>query len=258
MLNFKAFFFIDKEHIKGKYRFFGKIDCSISDVVFALGRNGTLIIQLKDGKTHTITQIENAWRLASVIRRNMPFDVSDPPKTLIEELNKLKSGRKKGILCVFFGLALMFINIFITVFLTGEREMHEFNKTDWTVFTFMCAIEIATVVATFYFAGKAGKNNIPIERLKYCIQRTVIESYPLLPGFVIAVYADEDYTARITLFGYPQDSAVYYSVQNLDAEYNPVHQYTSEVFENQEGLSEEFSSLIDITEKVLHKNTKAR
>jgi hypothetical protein len=170
----------------------------------------------------------------------------------MEKLNNLRAAKKKELISVYSGVALMFIIIFITVFLTGEREMHEFSNLDWTIFAIMGAIEIATVIATFYFAQKTGKNNIPIEKLHYEIQRRIIETQPLLPGFVIAVYTDENYTGRITLFGYPNDSAVYYTVQELDAGYNLVQEYTSETFEDQEGLIEGFRSLIDITDKVLH------
>ena len=252
LFNNKAFLYIDNCHIKGKYYLFSKIDCQISDIVFSLGRNGTLIIQLKDGKTHTIMGIENAWELGSFIRKNITFNASEQPESLIKNLNNLKFERKKGIIYVCFGVVLMFVIIFITVFLTGEREMHEFSNIDWTIFAIMVATEIATAVATFYFAGKTGKNNIPIEKLQYEIQRRIIETQPLLPGFVIAVYTDENYTGRITLFGYPNDSAVYYTVQELDAGYNLVQEYTSETFEDQEGLIEGFRSLIDITDKVLH------
>ena len=252
LLNFKAFFYIDNGHIKGKYHYFGKINCNIGDVSFTLGRNQTLIIQLKDGKTYTIMGIENAWQLASIIRQNMPFEVAEQPETLIEELNKLKSSKKKGLVYVCFGLALMFINIFITVFLTGEREMHEFSNIDWTIFAIMCAIEIVTGIATFYFAGKTGKNNIPIEKLQYEIQRKIIETQPLLPGFVIAVHTDENYTGRITLFGYPHDSAVYYSVQEFASDYTLFRAYTSDVYDSQDELPADFETLIDITDKVLH------
>ncbi len=252
LLNLGAYIHIDETSIKAKYHWFGKIDCKLSDVVFAVARVNTLIIQLKDGKTHTIMGIENSWPLCSVIRHNMSFDVTEQPETLNEKLNNLKATKKNGLIYVCSGVALMFIIIFITVFLTGEREMYEFSNIDWTIFAIMCAIEIATGIATFYFAGKTGKNNIPIEKLQYTIQRRIIETQPLLPGFVIAVYTDENYTGRITLFGYPHDSAVYYSVQKLDPEYNLVQEYTSEIFESQEGLSEGFRSLIDITDKVLH------
>ena len=252
LLNFGAFIHIDEDSIKAKYHWFGKIDCKLSDVTFAVARVNTLIIQLKDGKTHTIMGIENSLPLASIIRRNMSFEVTEQPETLNEKLNNLKANKKNGLIYVCSGVALMFVIIFITVFLTGEREMHEFSNIDWTIFAIMVATEIATAVATFYFAGKTGKNNIPIEKLQYEIQRRIIETQPLLPGFVIAVYTDENYTGRITLFGYPHDSAVYYSVQEFDSDYTLFRAYTSDVYDSQEELPAEFETLIDITDKVLH------
>ena len=252
LLNYGAFIHIDEDSIKAKYHWFGKIDCKLSDVVFAVARGNTLIIQLKNGKTHTIMGIVNSWPLASIIRRNMSFEVTEQPETLNEKLNNLKANKKNGIIYVCSGVALMFVIIFITVFLTGEREMHEFSNIDWTIFAIMVATEIATAVATFYFAGKAGKNNIPIEKLQYEIQRRIIETQPLLPGFVIAVYTDENYTGRITLFGYPNDSAVYYSVQEFASDYTLFRAYTSDVYDSQEELPANFETLIDITEKVLH------
>ena len=252
LLNLGAYIHIDETSIKAKYHWFGKIDCKLSDVVFAVARVNTLIIQLKDGKTHTIMGIENSWPLASLIRRNMSFDVTEQPETLNEKLDNLKATKKNGLIYVCSGVALMFIIIFITVFLTGEREMHEFNNIDWTIFAIMCATEIATGIATFYFAGKTGKNNIPIEKLQYTIQRRIIETQPLLPGFVIAVYTDENYTGRITLFGYPNDSAVYYSVQEFASDYTLFRAYTSDVYDSQDELPADFETLIDITDKVLH------
>lgn len=252
LLNSGAFIHIDEDSIKAKYHWFGKIDCKLSDVVFAVARVNTLIIQLKDGKTHTIMGIKNSWPLASIIRRNMSFEVTEQPETLNEKLNNLKANKKNGLIYVCSGVAFMFVIIFITVFLTGEREIHEFSNIDWTIFAIMLATEIATAVATFYFAGKTGKNNIPIEKLQYEIQRRIIETQPLLPGFVIAVYTDENYTGRITLFGYPNVSAVYYSVQAFASDYTLFRAYTSDVYDSQEELPANFETLIDITEKVLH------
>ena len=154
LLNFGAFIHIDEDSIKAKYHWFGKIDCKLSDVVFAVARVNTLIIQLKDGKTHTIMGIENSWPLASIIRRNMSFEVTEQPEILMEKLNNLKATKKNGLIYVCSGVALMFVIIFVTVFLTGEREMHGFGNIDWTIFAIMCAIEIVTVIAIFYFAQK--------------------------------------------------------------------------------------------------------
>lgn len=219
LLNFGAFIHIDEDSIKAKYHLFGKIDCKLSDVTFAVARVNTLIIQLKDGKAHTIMGVENSWPLASMIRRNMSFGVTEQPEVLMEKLNTLKSAKKKGLIYVCSGVALMFIIIFITVFLTGEREMHEFSNIDWTIFAIMGAIEIATVIATFYFAQKIGKNNVSIEKLQYTIQRRIIETQPLLPGNVIKVFADENYTVRLTFFGYPNQTSVYYAVQEFASDY---------------------------------------
>ena len=174
LLNFGAFIHIDENSINAKYHWFGKIDCKLSDVTFAVARVNTLIIQLKDGKTHTIMGLENSWPLASLIRRSMSFDVTEQLETLNEKLNSLMTAKKKGIIYVCSGMALMFINIFVTVFLTGEREMLEFSNIDWTTFAIICAIEIVTVIITFYFASKTGKNNIPIEKLQYEIQRRIM------------------------------------------------------------------------------------
>lgn len=252
LLNLGAYIHIDETSIKAKYHWFGKIDCKLSDVTYAVARINTLIIQLKDGKTHTIMGVANPWPLASIIRRNMSFEVTEQPEILMEKLNNLKATKKNGLIYVCSSVALMFVIIFITVFLTGEREMHEFSNIDWTIFAIMVATEIATAVATFYFAGKTGKNNIPIEKLQYEIQRRIIETQPILPGFVIAVYTDENYTGRITLFGYPHDSAVYYSVQEFASDYTLFRANTSDVYDSQDELPADFETLIDITDKVLH------
>ncbi len=253
LLNFNAYFYMDEDgKIKGKYHWFGKIDCRISDVEFALGQVNTLSIQLKSGKTYTIMGIENSRFIADEIRRRMPFDASGQPEAMIEKLNELKSARKKGIICICFGFALIFINIFLTFFLTGERDFHEFSKADWTIFSVMSVIEIATVISAFCIADKTGKKNIPIESMQYAIRRTIIETKPLLPGFIIAVYADDDYYERVTVFGYPHQNAVYFTVQRLDEEYDLVRAYSSETYDDEEEFPYEMYSMIDITEKVLH------
>lgn len=100
-----------------------------------------------------------------------------------------------------------------------KAKYHLFGKIDWTIFAIMGAIEIATVIATFYFAQKIGKNNVSIEKLQYTIQRRIIETQPLLPGNVIKVFADENYTVRLTFFGYPNQTSVYYAVQEFASDY---------------------------------------
>lgn len=68
--------------------------------------------------------------------------------------------------------ALMLVWIFVTVALTGGREMNEFTHTDKIIFTCFVITEILTVIFIFIFALRAGKNNEkidinnPLSRLK--------------------------------------------------------------------------------------------
>lgn len=250
-LNFGAFIHINENSIKAKYHWFGKIDCNLSDVTFAVAKINTLIIQLKDGKTHTIMGVENSWQLATEIRRNLSFELTEQPEPLIEKLNDIKTARKKRALYVFSGVALMFITLFATIYLTGARDLDEFGKIDWIIFAIMCVMEILIIIITFSFALKIGKTNIPIEKLQYDIQRRIIETKPLLPGNVIKVVTDENYSGRITLYGYPNQDSVYYVVQNIASDFTLFKSYESEIFENVEQLQDGLEELIDITKKLL-------
>ena len=252
LLNRGAFIRIDEDSIKAKYHWFGRIDCKRSEVAFATSRINTLVIQLTNGKVHTIVGVANAYPLASFIRRDMPFEVREQPSTLRKELNKIKSAQKNVVMYVIIGAVLMFVNLFVTAFLTGERELHQFSLTDWIIFSVMGVIELAIVAATFYLAAKIGKYTVPMEKLRYAIQRRTIETEALLPGKAIKVLTDLDYSCRITVFGYPNESSVYYTVQGFASDDTLIKVYRSEVYESPEELPEDFDDLLDITQKIRH------
>ena len=246
LLNYGAFLRVDENSIKAKYHWFGKIDSKLFDVTFATSKLNTLILQLNTGKTHTIIGVANSMQLASYIRRNMLFDPCEQPKEMIEKMNDLKALRKKGIIYVCLGVVLMFLNIFLTVFLTGEREISDFTQTDWTLFSVMGLIEIALTVTVFYFANKTGKYNVPIEKLQYAIRRRVIETCELPSGNAIKVYADDNYSFRITVLGYPNEESVYYITEAFDQGYTLFKVYNSKIYESIDQLSESLEDLIEI------------
>ncbi len=251
LFNFKAYLYIENSRIKGKYNYFGKIDCDISDVDFVLSQINTLTIQLKNGKRHTIVGIDNSFAICSVIQRKMSFDNTKQPQNMIKNLKNMLSYRKKGVVNTCYSLLLAFIILLVIVFLIGEREVHEINGIGWAIIAVMGVIEIVMFIATFYFALKTGKNNISIEKLKYTIRRTIIETRPLLAGKIIRVYADNDYNARFTILSCPNENSVYYCVQWFDSDYNLINVYESDVFEDIELITSEFENYIDITEIVL-------
>ena len=252
-LNYGAYITVDEDSIKAKYGWFSKIDCKLSDVIFAEAQIKTLTIQLKNGKTHSVLGLANPCPLASVIKRKMAFEESGSPDTLLEKLNGMKKARKKYLILTFACIALMFIFIFVTVFLTGGKDLNGFSKTDWIIFAiFMGAGELITVIAAFYFARKTGIKNVPIERMQYAIRRRTIETEALFPGNVVGVYTNEDYACRYTVLRFPNDSSVYCIVEGYKPDCSLVKEFESEIFESADQLPDAFDSLIDISDMFLH------
>ena len=248
--NLKAYFHIDENHIQSRYHFFGRINCNLSDVIFALGRNNTLMIQLKDGKCNTIMGIENAWYLATVIREQIFHIETASPDDLLLKLEAEQAAHKKKILYTIGYVVLMFVNIFIAVFLTGGKEMSAFTQTDWILFAIMGVLEILTVVFMFYLANQCGKHAFPIEQLKYQTKGAHIASEPLPTGNVKRIYTDANNTGRIVVCGYPNDESVYYCVQEFVGNYLLKTVHTSKIYENEEVLAEDadLNIFIDITD----------
>ncbi len=253
LLNYRAFIHIDGDSVKARYHWRGRIDCKLSDVDFAFTQLNTLNIQLKDGKTHSIMGVQNAGELCLLLQRNLAFERKETPEALMKQLKDLQAVHKKNVIPVFFCIAILFINIFVTVFLTGGREMVDFTQRDWVIFSVMAAVELSVAVVMFLFAAKAGKAVLPQEKLRYRIRRTVIETAPPLPGNAIRVFADENFTYRVTVFGYPNDPSVYYTAEELTADYTLRKGSDSEIYENEDLLPDAFAQLVDITETVLPK-----
>ena len=249
LLNFGAFIRIDEDSINAKYHWFGKIDCKLSDVTYAVARINTLIIQLKNGKTHTIMGVENPWPLASAIRQQIFTVETEKPDTLLRKLEEVQAARKKKLYWVIGCIALMFANIFIAVLLTGGKEMYAFSNTDWILFSIMGVVEILTVIFTFYFAGQCGKQLLPIEHLKYRLKGAYIATTPLPAGIVKRVYTDADHMGRIVICGFPNDESVYYCVQEFVEDYLLKTVNTSEIYENEDNLpNEALSTFIEISD----------
>lgn len=249
--NFKAYLLIDGRHITGRYNWFKTMDFDISEVTYSQFVDKTLTILLKSGKQHLITGIENTLAICFTLRRIMPFEPYKDIRQAMKELEQMKALRRKRIIRLALCIVFMFLYIFITTALTGFRELDEFSHTDWVLFFLMVVMEIVTMCVMFYYAGMTGKGNLPIERQKYGIRRSIVETSPLLPGYVKGVYTDENYTGRLTLLGNPSDESVYYVVQEFDTNYRLETVHKSEIYKSAEDIPNGFDSLIDITEIVL-------
>lgn len=246
--NFKAYLCIEHGHIKGKYHYFGKIDCHISDVYFAMGGNNTVIIQQKNGKHHTIMGINNSWYIASEIRRQSFKIEEEDPDSIRQQLTHAQATRKKELWRIFGGVVLIFANILIAVLLTGGRDLHEFGKSDWTFFAMMSFVELATVVGLFFAAQRCGKHLHFNEQLKYRLRGAIIATHPFPTNNTVAIYTDENHTGRIVVCGFPNDESVYYCVQEFFGNFELETVHTSEIYNSTAELPvDSFSTLFNIS-----------
>lgn len=248
LLNHGAYIHVEENAIKAKYHWFGRLNCNIDDVEFVLPQINTLTILLKSGKRHVILGVENSWALGAAIRRQSFEIEKETPDSLRQKLSQAQAIRKKELWWVLGGIALMFVNIFIAVLLTGGRDLNEFSQLDWILFSAMGAIELLTLIGLFYAAQRCGKHLLPIEQLKYRLRGAIIAAHPLPTNNTTAVYTDENHTGRIVVSGFPNDDSVYYCVQKIVGNFELETVHTSEIYESTEELPEEgFSALIDIT-----------
>ena len=248
LLNYGAYFHVEENTVKAKYHWFGRLNCNIDDVEFVLPQINTLTILLKSGKRHVIMGVENSWALSSAIRRQSFKIEKEAPDSLREKLSQVQTTRKKELWWVLGGSALLFVNIFVAVLLTGGRDLNEFSRQDWILFSAMGAIELLTLIGLFYAAQRCGKHLLPIEQLKYRLRGAIIANHLLPTNNITAVYTDENHTERIVVCGFPSDNSVYYCVQEIVGNFELETVHTSEIYESTEELpGEGFSALIDIT-----------
>lgn len=239
---------LENGRIQARYHWLGRLDCNLTDIEFVLPQINTLTILLKNGKRHVITGIEDPWLLSSILRRQR-FEVEqETPETLRWELARTKAQRKKELYWVIFGTVMLFVNILLTVLLTGGREFSAFCGSDWYLFAGMGATELLTFGALLFAANRCGKRRLSLEWLAYRLRGAVIGTYPLPRNLVRRVYTDENHSGRVVVCGFPNAESVYYCVQEFGADEKLETVYSSQIYASQKELPEdEFSRLMDIT-----------
>lgn len=248
LFNHGAYLCIEDHRIKAKYHWFGRLDCSIEDVEFVLPQINTLTILLKNGKRYAIGGLENSWALGGEIRKLCYKIEREAPASLQQKLAQAEDARKRAVWRMFGCIGLMFVNIFIAVLLTGGRDLNEFSRQDWILFSVMCFVELLTLIGLFFMAHRCGKWLIPIAQLKYRLCGAIIATHPLPTNNTTAVYTDANYTGRIVVCGFPNDESVYYQVQAFDEPYKLKNLHTSKIYDTAEELpKEKFSALINIS-----------
>ncbi len=240
---------IENGTIQAKFHWFGRLNCPLADIAFALPQLNTVSLLMKNGKRYDIGGVANPWSVCSAIRRETFSPEKASPEALARELDQLPADRKKGIFWVIGCTAAMFAWIFLAVFLTGDRALSRFGTRDWVILGGMAVLELVTVTALFLSAEKTGRLLMPMEQLKYRQRGAVIFSQALPGGSVHQVYTDENYNSRVCVCGFPKDEGIYYCVEEFQGGALMTVR-TSQVFPSREALTG-FEVLIDVTNEWL-------
>lgn len=252
LYNYKAYLHIDDRKISGRFGFFKRVECEIGDVDFAVVEIDGVRLLLKDRKYY-IRGIQNAYEVCAFLVPKLPFCFDGNKQDAISDLKKHEKNLKKNTILTFCVAGLPFVWILVAVFLTGARELSEFNSTDWIIFSIMCVLEISTVIAMFTFAMKTRQAHpIDLEKRIYGIRRTTIETTPLLksPWNVKAVLTDVYFFHRITVYDRCIENngdSFCYRTEVFDENFNLKFLWESEIFESPVPL-EMFENLLDITD----------
>ncbi len=247
-MNLGAYILVDRDGIRARYHWFGRLKCSINQVAYVQPRINTLTILLKNGKRHTIMGVTNAAPLADFIRKQIFSPETESTDSLREKLTQAQVVIKKTVWGVIGGCVAMFANIFLAAAATGSRELVDFSSRDWMVFGAMMGVELLIVVGLFWLAGRAGKARLPIEHLQYRLRGAVIVEQPLPPGRMAAVYTDASYTLRAVVCGVSNSKSVYCHVQEFTGDDQLETVDTFEISDGSlERLETTFSELLDIT-----------
>jgi len=251
--NHKAFLQINEKDgfIKGKFHWFGRIYCSFDRVAFVSAQVNVLTVLCKDGRRYTIMGLRNPFELEHFIRERIFAPEAEKPQILEERLRAEKTQRVNDLIRTIAGSVMIFVNIFVTAALTDWRELGDFTKADWTVFSLTLTFGLIILILTFFFAGRAGKRVLNITYLSYRARASHVFLDPLPVGRIIWIYTTLDYSKRLVAIRYHHSEKVMVYTQFIHEEagimYEDIEDFDSEeeVFE---ALREDID-LFDITDQ---------
>ena len=234
--------------VQARNQCLSKLDCDISEVETVVDGYMGIDILLKNGRNFSIMGVINAEIISEYIRSRITIDVGQSVSILIDEIKQFQSKRKSSLFAMVGALLMLFVNIFLLVAMTDARDLDQFTRSDWQKMLVMGILELITLSAAFWFAGRSGKYLHLIQRLKYRINRTLVETEPLPGGNAELVLTDDHYGGRIIVCGFPNDTGIYFTVQEVNGNYCLETIHTSRILEGYSDFPSELDDLLDITD----------
>lgn len=249
-VNQHAYIHVDEDSISAFCHFGLSLTCKLSDVrAVSFGYSG-LNIQLHNNKKYNLMNLENAWELGMYIQNKLPLSLvalQDRTQMLAEIPSVRKKRNTLGIASIVCFL-LLFPEIVLTGALTSWKDLRMFTPGDWVIFLTMAGAGIITFVLFCILLRKYVQYAEKLDAMQKALQQNILRTAPLQPGNVRKVFLEEDGHGlfRLTVFGFPNSQDVYFTVEQVDQNYEIECIHTSKIFHDFGELADDFADMTEI------------
>ncbi len=240
-VNHKAFIHADDQSVSAFCHFGLSLNCDMSDIEsISYGGDG-LNIKLNNGKNYNLMHLANAYEVGRYIEKRIFHQSTSffAKEELIAKNSTLSKKRKIQGFSSIGCFLLVFSEIFITSALTQWKELNEFSSTDWFVFAIMSVIGIIIMTVLCISLRKYLINTDEQNKTIKMLNKTILYNTALAPGNAIKLFVNDEYypSFRVTVYGFPNSSEVYYTIEDIDPNYDLRCVGKSKIFTDYESLS---------------------
>jgi hypothetical protein len=249
--NKRASLKISDGRIEAEYGFSKSFSIAIIDIIDVTLVLNKLTIETR-GDTYEIEGLANASEIHSYLYPQVKprIDLSH----IDEDYSDYKKQTRKTklliiltIICVVF----LFLNLFLCVILTGERDFPDFTETDKIIFYIFAAVEAVTLILTFISARICGKNaRCTMRQNSYMTKakgkqnrKTGLEAYEK----IISIHYYDHYATRILVV--PNDDKYAIVIEIYDLKHDCWH--TLNTIDEYDTLSELYAEMREIADEII-------
>ncbi len=249
--NKRAFLKISDGRIEAEYGFSKSASISIVDIIDITLVLNKLTIETRN-ETFEFESLANASDihayLSSKIKPRIDLaHLDEDYEDYKKQLKKTKLFIVLTIVCVVF----LFLNLFVCIILTGERDFPDFTESDKIIFYIFSAVEAVTLILTFVSAIACGNNakrtmrqNSYLTKAKGKRERkSGLEAYEN----IISIHYYDHYATRILVV--PKDDKYAIVIEIYDLKHDCWH--TLNTIDEYESLSELYAEMREIADEII-------
>lgn len=249
-VNRKAYIHVDDQKIYAFCHYGLALECDLSEVSnVSFGYTG-LNIQLKNGKNYNLMNLENAYQIRKYIHKRIsgkPAVFPDKDE-LLSAIPPLRKKRKREGITSIGCFLLLFPGIFLTAALTGWKDLQDFGVKDWTVFSIIAGVGIIVIVVFCILLRKYLLDTDELNKMQGTLYQTILRNSPVQAGNALKSFIDDDICAsiRLTVYGYPNSDEVYFTVEQVNQNFEIECIHESRIYTDINALIPETESMIEI------------